>query len=91
MTPFFITWWFTYPVAPGDALAILSASVFLLQLVFFFRDALGISTYLSSRDLVIASSVCDQEELWCGLFITPLLYITIRVTESMATLIASFI
>lgn len=83
--------WLMHTSPPKDALAILGASIFLLQLVFFFRDTLGLSDYFSSRDLAIASVVCNQEEIWCGLFITPVLYATLRITESMATLMASFI
>lgn len=91
MTKFFACWYFMYMIPPKDTLAILGASVFLLQLVFYYQHTLGLSDLFSSHHVAIASAMCNQEDIVCGLFITPLLYTALRISETTATLVTTLI
>jgi hypothetical protein len=91
MTKFFAYWQLMSMSPPKDALAILGFSVFLLHLVFFNQHTLGLSDLFSSHHVAIASTICNQEEMVCGLFITPCFYTALRIAETMAALVATLI
>lgn len=64
-----------YSTAPcKDALTILGLTILCMQLIFVYRDWLGIAHLFSTYDVVLAESLCQQSEWWCRFFVTPLFY-----------------